>query len=100
MDYLPVAHIRATQTVLYITSADWTEVKVETDRLLSRKWVEVFNRSAYKLFYSYDNTTNVQGCFSIKAGGKFIAPLSESVPIYIRGSHVTGQQKVIVAEVA
>ena len=102
MDNHIVAHVKALQKVLYIDNEGWTEVKVNSDPLPSRKWVEIFNKSPYKAFYSYDNTFNLQGSFAIKAGGIIIVPLSESVPVYIRGIKPTmaNAQKFIIAEVA
>jgi hypothetical protein len=101
MDYSPVACIKANQKTLYIKSAAWTEVLAGTSKMDSRKWVQIFNRSPYKIFYSYDSTSNVQGSFAIKAGGILILPLGESVPVYIRGiqSAESNAQKVIIAEV-
>ena len=102
MDNHIVAHVKALQAVLYVDNERWTEVKVGTTALESRKWVEIFNKSPYKAFYSYNNTFNLQGSFAIKAGGVVIVPLSEGVPIYIRGIKPTmaNAQKFIIAEVA
>jgi hypothetical protein len=102
MDNHLVAHVKALQGVLYVDNERWTEVKVKALPLPSRKWVEIFNKSPYKAFYSYDNTFNLQGSFAIKAGGLIIVPLSESVPIYVRGIKPTmaNAQKIVIAEVA
>jgi hypothetical protein len=99
MDYLPVAHIRAIQDQIAVYGSGWLEAKVGSTRLVDRKWVEIFNRSPYKVYYSYDNTASVKSSFAIKAGGKLIVPLSECVPIYLRCG-TSGGAKIIVAEVA
>lgn len=98
MDFLPIAHIRAIQTQLAVYTTGWLEAKVGTSRLDARKWIEILNRSPYKIYYTYDNTLSVRSAFAIKAGGKLIVPLSEDVPIYLRGS--TNGSKVIIAEIS
>lgn len=98
MDYMPVAHIRALQTQIAVPTTVWVQVKVGTSNLPDRKWVEIFNRSPYKIYYSYDNTLSVREAFAVRAGGKLIVPLSEDVSIYLRGS--SNGSKVIIAEVS
>lgn len=102
MDMIPVANVKALQKVLYITSTAWTEVKVGTLAAPSRKWVQIFNKSPYKIYYSYDNTFNIQGSFAIRQGATEILPLSEQVPVYVRGTQpaLSNAQKVIIAEIA
>lgn len=98
MDKIPVAHVKAIQTNLSIDPASWTEAKVSTTALDGRKWVQLFNRSGYNIWYSYDDSLTVANSFVLRSGGMVILPLSESVSVYLRGTK--GLQKVIVAEVS
>ncbi len=98
MDRLEIAHIKASQSTLTLDTSTWSEVLVGSERLSSRKWVQIYNRSQYKVFWSYDNTASVQNAFALKTGGMLILPLSESVPVYFKGSAST--QKIIIAEVS
>lgn len=99
MDYIPVAHIRAVQSQINVSLGTWTEIKVGDTRLMTRKWVEVFNRSAHKVYYSYDNTASIRSAFAVKAGGKIIFPISDTVPVYFQSSGSYGC-KLIIAELS
>ncbi len=100
MDRLSIGHIKASQTALSVGGSAWVEAIVGSTALPSRKWVHIFNRSPYKVYYSYNNTDTVLNCFALKAGGVMILPLSESIPVYLRSSQATGTLHIIVAEVS
>lgn len=102
MDMIPVANVAALQKVMYVTSADWQEVKYGTTPAPSRKWVQLENKSPYTIYYSYDDSVNVGGAFSVAAGGILVLPLSDAVPVYIKGitTGSSNNQRVVIAEVA
>jgi len=98
VDRIPVAHIRAVQTYLNVVDNAWTEAKVGSTALDSRKWVQLFNRSGYSIWYTYDNSLSIDNSFVLRSGGMVILPLSNAVPVYLRAT--TGAQMVVIAEVA
>lgn len=100
-DSAPVAHVRAVQDALSIGGGSWTEAVVTSgSRLENRKWVQIYNRSPYKVYYSYSSSESVSDAFALRAGAMMIVPLSDSVPIYLQSSQATGTLHIIVAEVA
>ncbi len=97
MDTQPIAHI-ACKTASKTIGATWTEAYAESAALSGRKEIIIFNRSAHKLFWTFDSTSDVRHCNAIKAGAYLSLNISEAIPLYLRCRTVP--VRVIVNELA
>lgn len=98
MQYGNVVAKTVSQGKVDITGS-WTALRVGSSNLANRKWIEIYNRSAYKIFLSVDDSSaNVRYVKAIAAGDYKIEPLASNLTLY--GRTAGSGARVIVTEYA
>lgn len=97
-DTAPLAHIRCETAAKSVTSTLAEVYAGASAALDSRKQIIVFNRSPYKLFWSFNSDTDVRHCNAIKAGAYLALNLAPNIPLYMRSA--TAVARIIVNELA